>query len=144
MRPTHSLDAPRAVGEAWYTSLLERGLLPDVLVRHGIRRLLEQRLMDEETDDAERQQRKLMDWVAELKESPIALHTEAANAQHYEVPAAFFEAILGPHLKYSGCLWPEDVDELGQAEEAMLELVCGRAELADDQDVLELGCGWGS
>ena len=133
-----------AVEEAWYTRLLERDLLPDFLIRFGIRRLLAQRLMDEDLGDAERQQRKLMDWVAELRGSPIAVHTEAANAQHYEVPAAFFQTILGPHLKYSGCLWPEDTADLTTAEEAMLELVCGRAELGDDQDVLELGCGWGA
>ena len=135
---------PENTGDGWYTGLLERGLLPDALIRHGIRRLLAQRLMDEDLGDVERQQRKLMDWVAELRVSPIAVHTEAANAQHYEVPAAFFQAILGPHLKYSGCLWTEDTDDLATAEAAMLELVCGRAELADDQDVLELGCGWGS
>ena len=133
-----------SVGEGWYTGLLERGLIPDMLIRLGIRRLLAQRLEDEDLGDPERQQQKLMDWVTELKESSIALHTEAANAQHYEVPAAFFQAILGPHLKYSGCLWSEDVGDLGTAEEAMLELVCGRAQLGDDQDVLELGCGWGS
>ncbi len=130
--------------EAWYIHLLERGHLPDPLIRYAIRRLLAQRLAEEDLGDTERQQRKLMDWVAELKESSIAVHTDAANAQHYEVPAAFFQAILGPHLKYSGCLWPEDTTDLATAEEAMLELVCGRAQLGDDQDVLELGCGWGS
>jgi len=142
----HGIGAtePEASGEPWYTGLLERDLIPDMLIRYGIRRLLAQRLAEEDMGDAERQQRKLMDWVAELKASPIAVHTEAANAQHYEVPAAFFQAILGPYLKYSGCLWSEDVADLDTAEEAMLELVCGRARLSDDQDVLELGCGWGS
>src|SRR5215472_16283273 len=107
----HGIDMtePEAPAEPWYTDLLERDLIPDLLIRYGIRRLLAQRLAEEDMGDAERQQRKFMDWVAELKESPIAVHTEAANAQHYEVPAAFFQAILGPHLKYSGCLWPEDV-----------------------------------
>ena len=30
---------------------------------------------------------------------------EKANEQHYEVPARFFELVLGPRLKYSSCLW---------------------------------------
>ena len=134
---------PETVGDGWYR-LMDKGLLPDAVIRYGIRRLLARRLADEDLGDTERQQRKLMDWVAELKESPVAVHTEAANAQHYDVPTAFFQAILGPHLKYSGCLWTEDAGDLASAEAAMLELVCGRAGLADDQDVLELGCGWGS
>lgn len=143
-----SLDGSQAqdpaVAETWYADLLEKGLLPDTLVRFGIRRLLAQRLRDEGAGDATSQQQKLMDWVATLKESPVALHTEAANAQHYEVPAAFFQAILGPHLKYSGCLWPTEVQDLAGAEAAMLGLVCERARLTEGQEVLELGCGWGS
>ncbi|HEV2110633.1 MAG TPA: cyclopropane-fatty-acyl-phospholipid synthase family protein [Gammaproteobacteria bacterium] len=135
--------APEAA-DGWYAGLVEKGFLPDPLIRFGIRRLLARRLRDEDAGDAASRQQKLMDWVAKLKESPVALHTEAANAQHYEVPATFFQAILGPHLKYSGCLWPAEVHDLAGAEAAMLALVCERARLTDGQEVLELGCGWGS
>lgn len=137
------MDAKDA-SEAWYTGLLENDVLPDALIRLGIRRLLAKRLRDEDLGDAERRQKKLMDWVEALKASPIALHTDAANAQHYEVSEELFEIMLGPHLKYSACLWPEGVTELGAAEAAMLELVCLRARLQDGQKVLDLGCGWGS
>ena len=70
----------------------------------------------------------------------------AAKEQHYEVPAAFFEQVLGPWRKYSSCLWPEDNPDftLADAELAMLELTCARAGLADRQDILDLGCGWGA
>jgi cyclopropane-fatty-acyl-phospholipid synthase len=79
-----------------------------------------------------------------LSTGPIALVPDKANEQHYELPPEFFELVLGPHLKYSGALWPDGVSTLGDAERAMLDTTCRRAELADGQRILELGCGWGS
>lgn len=124
--------------------LLERGHLPDALIRIGIRRLLAQRLREEDRGSPEQNQAAVMDWVAELRASPIAVQTEAANEQHYEVPAELYEACLGPHLKYSSGLWAPGVRSLGAAEEAMLECYVQRAQLADGQRILDLGCGWGS
>ncbi len=123
--------------------LMERGYVPDWLTRIGIRRLLAERLRGEATDDRSREA-VLARLEAELRASPIALHTGAANQQHYEVPAEFFQKVLGPRLKYSSCWWPEEVKDLETAEAAMLALTCERAELGFDQDILELGCGWGS
>jgi len=140
IHPQHGGTMP----DTWLTKLLEQDLLPDCLIRVGIRRLLGQRLRDEDMGNVERQQVKLLDWVATLRKSPIAVHTDAANAQHYEVPTEFFKKLLGPRLKYSACLWPEGVNTLEAAETAMLKLVCERARLADGQTVLDLGCGWGS
>src|SRR5205085_8158171 len=79
-----------------------------------------------------------------LRNGPLAVATDLANSQHYEVPAEFFETVLGPRLKYSGCLYENEHATLAQAEEAMLALTCGRAEIEDGMDVLDLGCGWGS
>ena len=128
----------------WYERLVEASLLPDSLIRLGIRRLLALRLRQENVDDLEEQKKRLMDFVSDLKQRPIAQHTSAANAQHYEVPARFFELVLGPHHKYSSAYWGEGVSDLGTAEEAMLELTMDRARLEDGQAILELGCGWGS
>ena len=75
---------------------------------------------------------------------PIAEHTEAANAQHYEVPAAFFAEVLGPRRKYSCCLYAGPETSLAEAEEAALAETCRHADLCDGQAILELGCGWGS
>ncbi|HEY4979190.1 MAG TPA: cyclopropane-fatty-acyl-phospholipid synthase family protein, partial [Candidatus Acidoferrum sp.] len=86
----------------------------------------------------------LLSFIEQMKQSPIALRTDAANAQHYEFPAAFFVKVLGPRLKYSSALYDERCHSLAQAEEAMLRLTCERAQLSDGQTVLELGCGWGS
>ncbi|MGH2898877.1 MAG: SAM-dependent methyltransferase, partial [Solirubrobacteraceae bacterium] len=108
--------------------------------RLGIRAVCAQRLRQERRHGAGR----LESLVAELRGSEIAVETAAANRQHYEVPAAFFGLVLGPHLKYSGCYWPRGVDDLGAAELAMLELTAERAGLADGQAVLDLGCGWGA
>jgi len=131
-------------GTPWSLALLERDLVPDPVIRIAIRRLLLQRLREEDKGGPERQQAHLMSLIARLKASPISIETAAANAQHYEVPARFFELVLGNHLKYSCALWLEGTRTLDQAEEAMLSLTTERAGLADGQQVLELGCGWGS
>jgi len=125
-------------------TLLERDLLPDSLIRLGIRRLLGERLREERKPDVEAQQAHLMQLVAQLRESPVAIATQAANEQHYEVPSAFFQQVLGPHLKYSSCYFDPGVTDLGHAEARMLALTCERAGLRDGEDILELGCGWGS
>jgi cyclopropane-fatty-acyl-phospholipid synthase len=124
--------------------LLEKNLLPDWLIRIGIRRLLRERLREENHGDAGAQQAHLLKLVEELKQSPIAIDTRAANEQHYEVPTRFYQLCLGKRLKYSGALWTGGITTLDAAEEAMLKLTCKRAQLADGQSILELGCGWGS
>jgi cyclopropane-fatty-acyl-phospholipid synthase len=124
--------------------LAERGLVPDALLRAGIRRMCAQRLRDEHADDPAAASRRNAALVDELRRSPVAIHTDAANRQHYELPPGFFSRCLGPRLKYSGCYYPTGRETLAQAEDAMLTLYGERAELADGQDILELGCGWGS
>jgi cyclopropane-fatty-acyl-phospholipid synthase len=119
-------------------SLLEKNLLPDWLIRIGIRRLLARRIREEAAVyDRSR-------YVADLRRRPIAENTADANTQHYEVPTSFYQACLGRRLKYSGCLYPQGQESLDQAEEHMLALYVERARLEDGQSVLELGCGWGS
>lgn len=125
-------------------TLAERGLLPDSLIRFGIRRLLKKRLQREYAGDPEKRRQGYQTLLESLRQSPIAIETEAANAQHYEIPAAFYRYALGRHLKYSSCYWDADTEDLDQAEARMLALSAQRAELADRQQILELGCGWGS
>ena len=124
--------------------LLERDWLPDVLIRHGIRRLLKARLTEEDQGSPEAQQAHLMKLITRLRASPVAINTDDANSQHYEVPSAFFQHVLGPHLKYSSCYYRRSDETLGQAEENMLQLTAERAQLKDGDRILELGCGWGS
>ena len=124
--------------------LLESGVVPDFLVRFGIRRAIAERIAAEDPGTAAARQQKLAAHVQMLRDSPIAVHTDDANAQHYEVPTEFFRLVLGPRLKYSCAWWPEGVRTLAEAEDAMLRLTCERALLEDGQSVLELGCGWGS
>jgi cyclopropane-fatty-acyl-phospholipid synthase len=118
-------------------TLLEKNLLPDWLIRLGIRRLLAQRIREE----ANYQER---DYVADLRTRDIAEQTSAANEQHYEVPTEFYRLSLGQRFKYSGCLYPQGSETLDQAEEHMLNLYVERGEFSDGQSILELGCGWGS
>ena len=126
-----------------YTRVLESGLIPDALVRFGIRQLVAQRLRLE-SRGVEQEEENLNAFVEHMRSSPVALATEAANAQHYEVPSEFFELVLGSRMKYSCAYWPPAVKRLDEAETAMLGLTAERAGIANGHRVLELGCGWGS
>jgi cyclopropane-fatty-acyl-phospholipid synthase len=119
--------------------LAERRLLPDGLIRVGIRKLLAERLQN-----LEQHPKTTEEWVQDLQQRDLAENTEAANEQHYEVPASYFRDVLGPHLKYSCGYWDHNCDSLEQSEARMLELTCERADVQDGQRILELGCGWGS
>lgn len=123
---------------------MERGLIPDALVRLAIRRLCAKRLQNLGDQDCEARQERLASLLAEMDASPIALTPEAANSQHYEVPPEFFAQVLGPRRKYSSCWYPPGVNDLAAAEEASLAATCARAQIADGMEILELGCGWGS
>ncbi len=126
------------------TQLIERGLLPDVVLREGIRGLLRQKLLDESKGGIEAGQARFMKLIDHMYAAPIAVHTQEANEQHYELPTKFFEYCLGKHLKYSSCYFRHGNETLDQAEVDMLTITCERADLSDGQHVLELGCGWGS
>lgn len=123
--------------------LLALGILPDSIIRIGIRRLLRKRIATLPIDAGPATDEYKQIFYAEASISPIAIHTQTANEQHYEVPTSYFEAVLGPHLKYSCGYW-ESAANLEQSEASMLALTCERAELEDGQTILELGCGWGS
>ncbi len=123
---------------------MEQGLVPDVVLRQAIRRLLEQRLKSLQVSDCEAVSALTERFVATMDSADIAPLPGKANEQHYEVPAAFFAEALGPNRRYSACYWPTGIDTLEQAEAAALTTTCERAALADGQHILELGCGWGS
>ncbi|HCN76061.1 MAG TPA: SAM-dependent methyltransferase [Verrucomicrobiales bacterium] len=124
--------------------LLAKDLLPDAAIRLGIRQRLAATLRRHESLDPEARQAALMSHIAGLKAGPVAVETDAANEQHYEVPTRFYQLCLGPHLKYSSGYWPEHGTTFDDSEALMLRMTCERAALQDGQRVLELGCGWGS
>lgn len=117
--------------------LAETGFVPDWLIRTGIRRLLAKRIQAATASE-------LAAFTDKLRNSPLAVATDAANDQHYEVRAAFFEKVLGPRLKYSSCFFDRTEMSLAEAEDEMLRRTCERAVIEDGMRVLELGCGWGS
>lgn len=116
---------------------MERGLIPDPLVRFGIRKLCDQRLKSLVGSSED-------DYAKGLRALPIAISTADANQQHYELPQEFFGLVLGRNRKYSSCFWDEKTETLDAAEDVALKITMERAELADGMKVLELGCGWGS
>jgi len=130
--------APGVIG------LPERGLVPDALLRAGIRRQCAARLAHEHAGGEAATAERFQALIESLRHSDVAIHTDAANGQHYELPPAFFELCLGSRLKYSSCYYPRPGMTLDEGEDAMLSLYGARAELADGQSILELGCGWGS
>ena len=135
-------QVPEPVSEAALRRAIdwvESGLIPDRVVRWGIRRMCAQRLRDQASLGEE-----TVAIARRLADSPIAVHVDKANEQHYEVPPEFFRLVLGAALKYSCGCWPRGVDDLDRAEQWMLELTCERAQLENGMDILELGCGWGS
>ncbi|MFB5651141.1 SAM-dependent methyltransferase [Leptospira wolffii] len=125
-------------------TLMEKDFFPDWLIRIRIRRLLRLRLKQENRGSIEEYQKYMMEYVDSLKRSPIAVSTEAANEQHYEMPASFFRLVMGKYMKYSSGLWASPGIGIDESERAMLQLTCERARLENGMSVLDLGCGWGS
>lgn len=125
-------------------SLVERGWIPDAVTRRAIRNLCAARLRDPgQTVRLDRQAARQA-LLSSLRAGPVALVPHAANEQHYELPAEFFELVLGPRRKYSCCWFPAASTTLPEAEDAALQLTCEHADLQNGQEILELGCGWGS
>lgn len=127
----------------WGIQLIESGWVPDFLIRKGIHSLLKQRLREEFADHPEKSSDLFQKFIAELKTSELAIHTDSANEQHYEVDTRFFELALGKRKKYSSCYY-EGNESLDEAEVKMLDLYLQRGQFEDGQNILELGCGWGS
>ncbi|GJP67572.1 hypothetical protein CLOP_g24376 [Closterium sp. NIES-67] len=123
---------------------MEANVIPDRALRPACRYLMSQRIAISRKETVEEQLQDLVEFAESLKSMPIALSTAAANEQHYEVPTELFQLCLGKRLKYSCCYFPTAKTTLDEAEELMLAMYCERAQLADGQDILELGCGWGS
>jgi cyclopropane-fatty-acyl-phospholipid synthase len=124
--------------------LAEKSLLPDCIIRLGIRNLCEKRLLEISAGNCELGCKVEQAFISAMNIAPIALLPELANAQHYELPTKFFELCLGKHRKYSSCFWTQDTKDLDEAEANALKISCEHAELQDGQHILELGCGWGS
>ena len=138
------MSAARKRASSTVLEWTEQGRVPDAVIRAGIRRLCRQRLKDIESGNTEAAASRAQRFVEAMDRSAVALVPELANEQHYEVPARFFNAALGEHLKYSCCYWDPATETLDQAEENALRISCRRADIRDGQSVLDLGCGWGS
>lgn len=124
--------------------LAEKGMLPDSLIRIGIRKLCKSRLSEISNHDCESAQMNMMSFIAQMHLAEIAPLPEKANDQHYEIPAEFYQYCLGINRKYSSCYWQSDTENLNEAEHLALSETCSHARLENGLSILELGCGWGS
>lgn len=109
------------------------------MIRYGIRRQLAHRVQMIKSESVEQSYERKMHYVDSLREKPIAIETDSANQQHYEIATGVLKACLGPRMKYSCCLYQRGLETLGQAEIAMLQLYVDRADLRDGQSILDLG-----
>ena len=123
--------------------LTELGVIPESILRVAIKKLIQKRLLEIPVNSEVRKSQKA-NFIEELQSSPIALSTKIANEQHYEVPPAFFQEIMGAHLKYSCGWFDKNTISLHEAEENMLQLYLERLDIKNNQKILDLGCGWGS
>lgn len=129
-----------------FIALMERGLIPDMLIRAGIRLLLKERLSEstKAVNLAGSHDDYMKNYIEQLNRSPLAIMTSEANEQHYEVPTEYFDHALGMHKKYSCCFYDDTVKTLDEAEQKALDLSISFAEVKDGMSILEFGCGWGS
>jgi cyclopropane-fatty-acyl-phospholipid synthase len=118
----------------------ERVPLPDIVIRAAIQRLCSRTATRLASGNAESD----ASFADEMAARHIAEYADEANAQHYEVPQAFFAHVLGPNRKYSSCFYKEPESTLQEAEEESLRQTVEHADLHDGQSILDLGCGWGS
>ena len=125
-------------------SWVEKGVIPDPFIKMGISALVSSRLKEQQKIYRHSPNSYETDFMKSLGEQPIAIETDAANEQHYEVPPEFFVEVLGDNLKYSGCFYETGERTLSEAENTMLKKYCEKAQLKDGMEVLDLGCGWGS
>lgn len=130
---------PRAETKTRADWILDNGYLPHAVIRMGIRRQLRQRLVDISSASLSAAFEAKIAFIERLRTRPIAVETDAANSQHYEVGTGVLKACLGPRMKYSSCLYPKGVETLAQAEVAMLQTYLEKAELKDGMSILDLG-----
>ncbi|PIA42937.1 hypothetical protein AQUCO_02000409v1 [Aquilegia coerulea] len=138
------IQVPYNVTVKMMLSSLERNILPDLLVRKLTKLLLSSRLRNGYKPTSEEQLSDLLHFALSLQEMPIAIKTDIPKSQHYELPTSFFNLVLGKHMKYSCCYFMDSSTTLEDAEKAMLDLYCERAQIKDGHTVLDVGCGWGS
>ncbi|KAF8608758.1 S-adenosyl-L-methionine-dependent methyltransferase [Ceratobasidium sp. AG-I] len=125
--------------------LLDKGIIPDFILRRVVHALSEQRLREINYGSLEANHEAKMKWIEKVRaRTVIADETKKANEQHYEVSTEFMKLCVGPRMKYSSCLYPTGKETIAQAEELMLQSYCEKAKLNDGIDILDLGCGWGS
>lgn len=125
-------------------TIVAKGMIPDFFLRKGIQNLVQKRLKEISSAHVDLLEKRRQSLIKELKLSPIAIETDLANDQHYQVPSGFFEKVLGENMKYSCAFFEKGNESLKEAESKMLKITCERAQIKDGMKILELGCGWGA
>lgn len=63
--------------------------------------------------------------------------------EHYDLGNEFFKLILDETMTYSSAIFENELETLTQAQRRKVERLCQQLRLNADDEVLEIGCGWG-
>lgn len=87
------------------------------------------------------------DWISKESEKLAEGSRELMQIQ-YDLPEEMFSLMLGEgkliYPKYTMALWEKGASNLEQAQMHMLDDVIEKAGIKDGDEILDLGCGWGS
>ncbi|WP_058909905.1 cyclopropane fatty acyl phospholipid synthase [Entomohabitans teleogrylli] len=62
--------------------------------------------------------------------------------EHYDLGNDLFSRMLDPYMQYSCAYWKE-ADNLADAQQAKLTMICEKLQLKPGMTLLDIGCGWG-
>jgi cyclopropane fatty-acyl-phospholipid synthase-like methyltransferase len=78
----------------------------------------------------------------------VAIHSKAQDErivrEHYDRGDDFFEAFLGERMVYTSAIFNDEHETLEQAQDNKMNLVCRKLMLQPGQEMLDIGCGWGT
>lgn len=82
------------------------------------------------------------------KADDLCVHTLRRDKQaisfHYDKPVEFFAPWLGPSMVYSCAYFRRNSESLEEAQRNKLDLICKKLRLKPGEEMLDIGCGWGS
>jgi cyclopropane fatty-acyl-phospholipid synthase-like methyltransferase len=78
----------------------------------------------------------------------VAIHSKAQDErivrEHYDRGDDFFDAFLGERMVYTSAFFRDESESLEQAQDNKLDLVCTKLIVRPGDEMLDIGCGWGT
>ena len=80
---------------------------------------------------------------AKIANQQTRIKALVVGEKHYDVGNDLYQLMLDKRMNYSCGYWKE-ADNLDDAQEAKLDLICKKLKLESGMTLLDIGCGWGS